>query len=391
MGLKDRIIKDLIKRRDKILNGEINCIPLPFDHFRSEWTGIEQGRYHLISGSTKSGKTQLANFLFVYNTVLYSYYNPDIIYPKIFYYPLEETPEAITLRFMAFLISHITKGKVKISPTDLRSTDERRPLSNDILDIMKSEDFCNIMEEYEKIVEFRQSSNPTGIWKDMSAYAKANGTTHTKTLKYEEIDELGQKKEVVREMFDYYEPNVPNEYIFIIVDHVSLLSPEKGKDLRETIMKLSEYMVILRNRYNYIPVIVQQQSIETQSLDAFKSNKIRPTIAGLGDSKYTGRDCNIMLGITNPNAYELPTYLNYDIATLKNNFRVMEVVINRDGNANGLCPLFFEGAINNFKELPPPNSAKMIEIYTYLKKLIKKTTSLFSWSKLLTKYKYYGK
>lgn len=61
-------------------------------------------------------------------------------------------------------------------------------------------------------------------------------------------------------------------------------------DLRESINKLSEYMVNLRNRYRYIPVVVQQQSTESIGLEAFKLNKIRPTVAGLADSKYTGRD-----------------------------------------------------------------------------------------------------
>ena len=63
-----------------------------------------------------------------------------------------------------------------------------------------------------------------------------------------------------RKLFDYYEPDDTDEYVFIIVDHVSLLDSERNLTLRETINKLSEYMVICRNRYNYIPVIVQQQS-----------------------------------------------------------------------------------------------------------------------------------
>ena len=49
-------------------------------------------------------------------------------------------------------------------------------------------------------------------------------------------------------------------------------------------------MIIFRNRYNYIPVIIQQQNLETVGLEAFKQNKIRPTMAGLADSKATGKD-----------------------------------------------------------------------------------------------------
>ena len=99
-SLRERVIAGLEERRERILNGDINCIPLPFKRFQSELPGIEQGKYYLISGATKASKTQLTNYIFMYNTILYSYYNQGIIQPKIFYYNLEETEEAITLRFI---------------------------------------------------------------------------------------------------------------------------------------------------------------------------------------------------------------------------------------------------------------------------------------------------
>lgn len=53
--------------------------------------------------------------------------------------------------------------------------------------------------------------------------------------------------------------------------------------------------------------------METSSLEAFKNNKIRPTTAGLADSKYTSKDCTVMLGITNPFVHELPEYFGLTI------------------------------------------------------------------------------
>ena len=79
------------------------------------------------------GKSQLTNYIFIINTILWTYTHPGIIKPKIFYFPLEETPESITLRFMAFLLNYLTKGSIFISPTDLKSTDERKPLPEDVL------------------------------------------------------------------------------------------------------------------------------------------------------------------------------------------------------------------------------------------------------------------
>ena len=369
--LRERIIKTLVKRRDTVLNGGVNCIPLPFTRFRKDWPGIEQGMYYLITAGTKGGKSQLTNYIFIINTILWTYTHPGIIKPKIFYFPLEETPESITLRFMAFLLNYLTKGSIFISPTDLKSTDERKPLPEDVLEVMNSKKFCDIMDYYESVVTFYDDRNCTGVYKVMNNYAKTNGTIHYKTIMVKEVDELGITKEVERQMFDYYVPNDPNEYVIFIVDHVSLLTQERGMDLRESICKLSEYCVILRNRYNYIPAVVQQQSTETTNLEAFRSNKIRPTVAGLADGKYTARDCNMMIGLTNPHSFELPDYLGYDIKELKGHIRFLEIVLNRNGSANGICPLIFHGDINSFKEAPLPTDrtamARIIESVKGLK------------------------
>lgn len=276
MELIERVLQNLKERREKILKGEVNCIPSPFNRFRSEFAGIEQGRYYLISGGTKSGKTQFTSYLFVYNSILYSYYNPTKVKTTIFYYPLEETAEEIMLRFMSFLLNKLSKGTIHVAPEDLKSTREDKPVSEDILNILESEEYQKILKYFQECVHIQDSRNPTGAWKDLNAYALANGTVVKK--KYQVKDTFEEK-----EAFDYYIPNNPNEYVIIIYDHVSLLETERGMDLRESINKLSEYFVVLRNRYNYIPVCVQQQGNETLNLEAFKNNKIRPTVSGLGD------------------------------------------------------------------------------------------------------------
>lgn len=360
----DRVISNLEERKRKIEEGNINCIPLPFNRFRSELPGIEQGKYYLISGGAKAGKTQLTAYLFVYNTLLYAYRHKNQISVKILYYNLEETAEEITLKFMSFLLSSISG--IRISPTDLESTNAERVLPNEVLDLLKSEQYQNILEFFNKTVEFMPSRNPTGYWKEVKAYAESHGKSVKRKYKYK--DELGIEKE--GEAFDYYVPDNPNEYVFTIIDHISLIELERGMSLRECINKWSEYCILFRNRYKYIPVIVQQQNLETISLESFKNNKIRPTLAGLADSKATGKDCTVMIGITNPFSFELPQYLGYDITKLKGNFRCMEVVLNRKGQSNGICPLLFDGAVGRFSELPKPDDTiNLNKIYNYIIKL----------------------
>lgn len=44
----------------------------------------------------------------------------------------------------------------------------------------------------------------------------------------------------------------------------------------------------------------------------------------------------------------------------------------------GLCPLFFDGAVCDFKELPKPeNTTEMTKIYEYLKNLRESTAKTF--------------
>ena len=54
--LKNRVISNLKKRRENVLNGNINCIPFPFPTFRNNIPGIEQARYYQITGTITKSK-----------------------------------------------------------------------------------------------------------------------------------------------------------------------------------------------------------------------------------------------------------------------------------------------------------------------------------------------
>ena len=375
MSLIDRILDTLDNRRKRILEGDINCIPSPFRRLSNSFPGIEQDKYYLISGSTKSAKTQITNYLFVYTPILYAFEHPEQLRVKIFYFPLEETPENITLRFMSYLLYTLSGKQIRISPTDLKSTNADKVLDEEILKILKSDEYQRILKFYEDNVLFISERNPTGIYKTLKDYADKNGIIHKKKIKITN-KETGNTEEV--DAFDYYEPADKKEYVIVITDHVSLLNQERGMSLRETINKYSEYMMIIRNNYHYIPVCVQQQSYETTNLEAYKSNKIRPTMAGLSDSRYTAKDCSMMLGITNPFSFELPEYLGFDISRLKGHARFLEIVLNREGESNDITPLYFDGATNYFAELPPPkDTVSMQKVYDLIAKLKLPTSKVF--------------
>lgn len=106
------------------------------------------------------------------------------------------------------------------------------------------------------------------------------------------------------------------------------------------------------------------------SLEAYKANKIRPTLAGLADTKDFGKATSVMLGITNPFSFEVPKYLDYDITRLKGYARFLEVVLNREGESNGVLALYFDGAVNFFTPLPnAKDDDKLKKVYKLIQEV----------------------
>lgn len=358
MSLIQRVLENAKERREKILSGKVNCIPSPFKTFRYDFPGVELGTYYLVSGGAKSSKSKITNFLFLFNSILYAYHHPELVRLKVFYALLEEKAENITGKFICYLLYVLSDKKIRIDIKTFKSVDEDRILSPEILQLLGTLEYQSILRFFEEHVVFIPDRNPTGVYHTLEKYAEANGTIHRKKVE-------GYEKEI----FDYYEPNDPNEYVLCIIDHISLISCERGMDLRNSIKKLSEYLKIVRNKYNYIPVVVQQQNSESLSLEAFKANKIRPTQKGLADSQDPGKDCDVMLGITSPFSWELKEYLKYDITKLRGYSKFLEIVLGRDGESNAILGMYFDGATGYYAPLPKyDNIAELNKVYQLIQK-----------------------
>lgn len=358
MSLIQRVLENAKERREKILSGKVNCIPSPFKTFRYDFPGVELGTYYLVSGGAKSSKSKITNFLFLFNSILYAYHHPELVRLKVFYALLEEKAENITGKFICYLLYILSDKKIRIDIKTFKSVDEGRVLSSDILELLGTLEYQSILKFFEEHVVFIPDRNPTGVYHTLEKYAEANGTIHRKRVK-------GYEKEI----FDYYEPNDPDEYVLCIIDHISLISCERSMDLRNSIKKLSEYLKIVRNKYNYIPVVVQQQNSESLSLEAFKANKIRPTQKGLADSQDPGKDCDVMLGITSPFSWELKEYLKYDITKLRGYCKFLEIVLGRDGESNAILGMYFDGATGYYAPLPKyDNIPELNKVYQLIQR-----------------------
>ena len=366
LSLVDRTLQQLEDRRQRILDGGVNCIPSPFKRFKDDFCGIEQDTYYIVTSFSKGGKSQFCSYTFIFQAVIFSLFAKEQVDFKIIYFPLEETKERIMQRFMSWLLYKFSHGSIRISPRELRSTVD--VLDESIIDRLRQFDMQDILNYFEEHVIFpNESPNPTGIYKFCKQYAEEHGTVHKKTIKIK--DELGMPQDV--EVFDSYEQDNPNEYRMIIIDTINLIDTERGMTLKQSMDKLSEYCAkYLRNRYHYSPIVIQQQAFESEGNDAFKLGRIRPSAAGMGDSKYTVRDGDIVLGLFSPFRFGITEYFGYDITQLKDHIRFLEVIVNRNGEMGGILPLWFDGAVCEFKELPKPDDkTSMTKVYAECKRL----------------------
>lgn len=358
-----RTLNTVQNKRDRILSGKINCIPWGLPRFEAQLPGIEKGKYYLFTANSKVGKTQITDWLCLYNTVRQIIDEDLNIKLKIFYFTLEMSKEEKMLSAFANIL-YVKEG-IRVSPTDLKSTKADKVLSQDIIEKIKQ--YEPYFKKIEEIVEFIDDiRNPTGIYKLIRRYALANGTLHTKKIEI---------RGVITEIEDYYEPNHEEEYVMIIIDHISLIDTEsignRQLTLAESMVHLSSnYLIKLRNRFGYIPVVVQQQAAAQESVENKKANKLKPTLDGLGDSKLIGRDANVIIGLFSPFRHELTEYYGYDISKFRDNIRFLEIVGGREGGAGTTSPLYFDGAVNYFKELPLPNNHQAMKgVYDFLDKI----------------------
>lgn len=347
------------------MNKDINCIPWGLPRFEEYLPGIIQKRYYLITASSGVSKTQFTDAMFLYNVYDFVKLNPGVK-AKIFYWSLEIDKETKFLQGISRRL--FLQYGIQADTTTLLSYGKNR-CSKDLFE--KINLVRDYFEELEDILEIHEDGiNPFGVRKRLVDYSKANGKTHLKPMPFTNEDGSIEIKQV----FDYYTPNNPEEYVISITDHIGLLALEKDfngtKDIKGTIEKHSNNGVELRNKYGYIICDVQQQSSEKENNESFKLNKLEPSMQGLGESKLVSRNVDLILGLFSPARHEIPLYRKYNIGRLQDNYRFLQIIKNRHGIANIGTHLYFNGAVNYFKELLRADQMTE-EIYSNIHEIMK--------------------
>jgi replicative DNA helicase len=342
------IIEDVISTINRGKEGKNIGLNLGFTKLIDYLPNLQRGNIYVIGGETGSAKSTftLNNFVYTpYEDYLTNY--KDKIKYKTFIWSLEMDKQVVITRAVARRlynqyhllvdVNHIlSRGKYRIKQEIYEKVLECRNYFEEL------EDHIIIMSSDDK------NSNPTGIRNTIQKYMLNIGKEVYKTI---EITNKDNNQETIQ-VFDKYIPNNPETYVTVIIDHISLVKSERGFGKKEKIDKTIEYLIDFRDRYGIIPIVVQQLNRNIASTDRFKLGTVEPQLSDFKETSDSTDAANYVLALFNPMRYEINPYRDYNILKLKDNFRSVKLLKNRDGAANIVAGMFFLGQCGYFKELP---------------------------------------
>lgn len=129
---------------------------------------------------------------------------------------------------------------------------------------------------------------------------------------------------------------------------------EQGFSVKENIDKLSEHLLWTRNYCKFTNILLAQTNRNIGNIERRKleGEDLTMSLDDISDSSNIAQDSDIVLGIINPHKYGLGSYRRYNIEKLQNRTRFLQIIKNRDGEADGSLGMLFIGENGFFKELP---------------------------------------
>lgn len=362
---------DFLKRIDQLerarrikLEGGFNSIPFGIPELDRFHPGLVKGSYYCITGNSGSGKTQTGKWLIAQQPYRFITEHPEVRY-KLLWFALEESNEQF---IDALLLNHMHRETGSFSSmNNLNAYGEFDVLSDEQLAFLRSEKSLAYYERLREVVHvFGHLTDYRRILAYIYRYALKHGTFmyRGKPLEVTEAQADSLLKDVV---FDSYEPDDPDEYVVIVIDHISLVTG--GGTLFETMRLLSNKLRMVGKLFNYIPVAIHQQAKEqSANIERFKFGRMLPDASNLADNKALHNDYLEVFGVFQPHASQLETFTaggyEFPIAGPEgfgNRLSFLVPLKSRFGGASPLIPMIFYGEV--FMYYPYPSGGKEKDDY----------------------------
>lgn len=368
-------VDDLKKIKAAKDSGQIFCIPFSnYPKLTTSVPGVVPGMIQMVTAGSGVGKTQVTKALYVREPLEYALKHN--IKLKIFYFALEESEQEFIDTMLCNFIS--ARCKIRMDLLTLQGYREKS-LENDKMLLIEQH-----IDEIEKLLEsveiIDSVYNPTGIYKYCRDHADKNGTHVYENREFikKKIDQDGNYYTVkeMTKVYSHYEPNDPNAFTIVVVDHMSLLTPEKDKETgqmknqHQTMAQWSTNYALkqITKHWNWavVNVIQQEQSGEREQFTNKGESiqkKTEPSLAGFANNKEIQRDAKVIIGVYSPDRYGFDDYHGYDIKRFRDCFRAIKINKNRFGPPNKYHHFLFDGATNRFTELPRPDEKDKLLSY----------------------------
>lgn len=335
------------------LAGDLTVLNIRMKRLSKYIHGIMNDRIYLIGADSGVGKTTLTDWMLI-SAIL------DALEKGI----------PIKVRYYSWEISRAMKEAKWISMFIYLMYRER--LSSDYLlgrmpDYLPSEEHLKmVMSAYKKIkevmavIEFIEPDYTAGeIDEQMIAMAEEHGTVHRLSTS---TDGTGK--------IIGYDKHDPRTILLAVYDHIALVGQEFGEKTKESIDGVSQNAVMHRNIFGISSIFIQQFSTDLMTMNRTKgrhADSLIPQRVDFGDSKYTYRDADIVLGLLRPADFDVMEYLGYSIEELGRFFIANHIMKNRYGDAGIMCPTFMDYIPGIPLDLPGLIGAEDLDLEPYVK------------------------
>lgn len=318
--------------------------------------GTHRMRYYLIGADSSVGKTTLADYMYFYN--LYQAAQRKGIPLKIDYYSFE-IPEVMKKARMASLIYMLEYKKEMPIDFMLGQDAESRRVNQD-----ETKKLARVSMKVEEIfdhINFVEAPRtPQQLWHRMVERAEESG--EVKRAK----NAVGLPTEIIG-----FTPKDPNEFRLTMIDHLALIELSQGLSIKQSMDLTSIFLTRGRNLFGDTAVVVQQFNTEMQgsARDAKNAMAYVPSRLDFGDSRYSFRDADVVMGLTRPSDFQLNKFGEYtELEQWGQYFIVNFLMKNRYGGLSKGIPYFTDPIAGIPEELPSAKDWNILLQQMYIEK-----------------------
>lgn len=320
---ENTLIKNILEKRDRRINGNVNEIEFPFSNYKDYLPTIDKGLYYGVLGASGIGKSKYIRYTYVYTPFKFSIQNN---YPiKILYFALEDSKEYVYKNILTHYL--YDRHRLRVSPSVLDSKDDI--LSPSIVShLQKDADFFAAFENNVFIVD--NITDPLAIRDTVLKFSAKYST---------------------------------NNHCIVIIDNYSNIIPNKDHSSDwDAIRYLSRN--IIRQEFCKLGITtigVLQLDQESEKFAYRNANKLpaynlEPNAGSIADAKVVIKDMHSVNALFSPFKYSIEEYPfkgGYDIKILRNRFRSLIHMKSNLGDTAPRLGLFMDGLVETFKEMPP--------------------------------------